>query len=154
MCIFLYTLFLPLPPPFYTYSRIHDSALCFFHFLYHGDFFSYPGKGSFLSFSELHGIRLYGNITVYLTSPLLMDKMGQSFTMTSYCNEDLCEYVFIFLDGIIVINVQNRDCWVKECVHLFFCQLLLNWVCNFTFPLVASESVSLLAQQCYILSNF
>ena len=99
-------------------------------------------------------VAVHCTFTVYLTSPLLMDKMGQSFTMTNYCNEDLCEYVFIFLDGIIVINVQNRDCWVKECMHLYFCQLSLNWVCNFTFLLVASESVSLLAQQCYILSNF
>lgn len=104
MCIFLYTLFLPLPPPFYTYSRIHDSALCFFHFLHHGDFFSYPGKGSFFSFSKLHGIPLYGNITVYLTSPHIIAKL---FPKICFSNSATVNYLVAW-HFILQVYLQNK----------------------------------------------
>ena len=80
-----------------------------------------------------------------------MDKMGQSFTMTNYCNEDLCEYVCIFgmyhCHKFLEQRLLGQRVYAYILLLVYACILLPNWLCNFTFPLVTSESVSLPAQQ-------
>lgn len=104
MYIFLYTLFLPYHHPF-THIAEYMILLFAFFIPYILEIFSYPGKESFLSFSKLHGLPLYGNNTAYLTGPHIIAKLFQKICSS---NSATVNYLVAWHFTLLQVYLQNK----------------------------------------------